>query len=308
MKFFTLFVIVVTTVTTTISAKPIKTTVTLPQATWTDEDKQNVIPNFNCGYSNVEFDDSLNYFQPNDTVWFFYSDGVSNCAEPLGGTPCTSLMYMTGNYGAYFGYVPYSVWYDFEKWGDDQWAVTLRYNYNEGQTSIVDTIPCDRSRNERKSQLSRCMFDEDLYSFGFFKHYQFNFYTTCYYNPKLNEVSLNIDQESVTCTDLYDGTNVVNRFNLVSFTGWTPRESIILSDEPEFCPNCATATTTTTCEPPTPTPTDTYITPVPTETETSTETVTLPCLSCQGEGGGNVNVNVIINNSNSHKQYMPIQL
>lgn len=253
-------------------------------------DVTTVIPQYNCGYTDVEFDDSLNTFASNDTVWF-YADDNANCGPPENGKPCNGYMLFTGNYGDYFGYMPYSVWYTFETFNDD-WVVTLRYNYNGGQTSIVDTVLCDG--NEYKSTLNRCMFNEELYSYEFFKYYQFNFYTTCTYDSDANTMFFNLEQESRTCVS-DDGTTNDNRFTLSQFDNWCPQESYVQSDVDEFCPNCR----------PTPPPPETQtVTNTVTETTTATATATATvtnsptptCVSC--EGGNNIVVNVNVQNKN----------
>ncbi len=265
----------------------VSTTTDVVETSYTDEQITNYIPQYNCGYSNVNFDTSLNTFQPNDTIWFYYGDDTSNCEQPNSGTPCKGSMLMTGNYGNYFGYLPYSVWYDFSNFGkdgDDYWVVTLRYNYNGGQTSITDVIPCDGF--EYVTQLTRCMFDEQLYNFEFFKYYQFFFYTTCTYNFETQLVNFNLDQESRTCTGT-DGNVNINRFNLAGFSDWYPFTSVIGSDENAFCPDCRP---TTTVEPPaTTTPCETSTTePVP----VPTEPVPKPCRSC---GNGDITISVQVN-------------
>lgn len=237
------------------------------------------IPQYNCGYSNVEFDTSLNTFANNDTVWF-YGDETSNCGPPGNGKPCTGSMYFTGNYGDYFGYMPYSVWYTF-KLKEGNWMVTLYYNYNGGQTSMVDNVVCNG--NEYKSTLTRCMFNEDLYSYEFFKYYQFNFYTTCTYDLDTDSMFFNLEQESRTCVG-NDGTTNDNRFTQSQFDNWTPQESFVVSDVDEFCPNCVPTVTVTNTATATATETETVTsTPCPTPTPT--------CVSCGDSVVVNVNVN-----------------
>lgn len=258
------------------------------------DDAITTIPQYNCGYSNVDFDTSLNTFAKNDTVWF-YGDDSSNCKTP-NGQPCTGYMYMTGNYGDYFGYMPYSVWYTFKQQQSGDWMVTLRYNYNQGQTSVVDSVICDG--NEYKSSLNRCMFNEELYSYEFFKYYQFNFYTTCTYNPDTDTMYFNLDQESRTCVSK-DGTTNDNRFTLANFDDWCPKDSFVVSDENDFCPNCEPKPTTVT-ETATVTNTATQtetVTNTVTSTSTPCPTPTPTCVSC-GSGGDNIVVNVNVNSKN----------
>lgn len=251
------------------------------------DDAITTIPQYNCGYSNVEFDTSLNTFANNDTVWF-YGDETSNCGPPGNGQPCTGSMYFTGNYGDYFGYMPYSVWYTF-KLTEGNWIATLYYNYNGGQTSMIDNVVCNG--NEYKSTLTRCMFNEELYSYEFFKYYQFNFYITCTYDVDTDIMFFNLEQESRTCVGK-DGTTNDNRFTLSQFDNWSPKESFVVSDDEDFCPNCVptvteTATVTNTA---TATATETVTNTV---TSTPCPTPTPTCVSC-GDGGKvvvNVNVN-----------------
>ena len=245
-----------------------------------------VIPQNNCGYSNTVFDTSLNTFASNDTVWFYYGDSDSNCGAPNGNS-CNGYMYMTGNYGEHFGYVPYSVWYTFKNVADT-WFITLRFNYNNGQTSIVDTVACDGY--EHLSTLNRCMFDENLYSFEFYNFYQFDFFTRCSYDTDLDTMAFTLDQQSRTCVG--DGNVNTNRFQLATFQDWCPTDTVVITDESEFCPGCVQTTTTEV---------------VPTSTEVPCETTEVPvppppakpaCLSCGS--GDNITVNVNINNKNKN--------
>jgi hypothetical protein len=227
----------------------------------------------------------LNTFASNDTVWFYYGDSDSNCGAPNGNS-CNGYMYMTGNYGEHFGYVPYSVWYTFKNVADT-WFITLRFNYNNGQTSIVDTVACDGY--EHLSTLNRCMFDENLYSFEFYNFYQFDFFTRCSYDTDLDTMAFTLDQQSRTCVG--DGNVNTNRFQLATFQDWCPTDTVVITDESEFCPGCQTTTTEV----------------VPTSTEVPCETTEVPvppppakpaCLSCGS--GDNITVNVNINNKNKN--------
>lgn len=199
-----------------------------------DAQRLTYIPQHNCGYDNVKYKNNQIYFTSNDTVLFYYYAGVSNCAQPNAGTPCSSYLRFTGDFGAKYNnnkLVPYNVWYDFKLIGK-QWFVTLRYNYNNGQTSIIDMIPCDKERH--KNTLSKCMFDERLYSYKFFNYYQFSFYTTCSYNSK-SGLSFKLEQQAKTCT----GNRItnINNFVLAEFSNWkAPYESIIIQeDTQEYC-------------------------------------------------------------------------
>ena len=73
----------------------------------------------------------------NNTVWFYYSDLISNYVS-LGGLdlPCKGEMVFTGDKG----FQPWNIWYDFANFGthkEPEWTFTFRYNE---QTS---TFPCD---------------------------------------------------------------------------------------------------------------------------------------------------------------------
>lgn len=254
-----------------------------------------VVPQNDCGYRNIEFDTSLNYFQSNDTVWFYDTDDVSNCHEPdQEGTPCKSSMLFTGSYGNYFGHMPFSVWYDFVQ-VESSWAVTLRYNYNNGHTVIVDTVACDGY--EHASRLTKCMFDEELYSYEFFKYYQFTFFATCTFDIETGYIDFNLDHQSETCVDEYNTINT-NRFTLASFEKWSVYEVVVVnSDETEFCNNCVP--TTTTYEPVTPTEpcettTEVPVTPTSTHRPPKPTPTPKPCKNCSGDNIANVNVNVNI--------------
>lgn len=246
------------------------------------------IPNNQCGYT-LELYTAPEYtFASNDTVWFYEPSLPSNCVAPNSDDlPCRGDMIFTGDFGASSaasGYKPYSVWYDFSDFGttdQSEWVYTLRFNYDEGQTSIVATFPCDGI--EYDSELSKCMFNEELYTADFYKYYRFTFFTTCTYDATASTIAFNVDQQSETCVGLGGEVNT-NKFTLASFTDWSPLESTIVSDDPEFCPDCTTPTTTTDVPESTTTPCETTTT-APAITEAPGK-----CKSCQ-----NINVNVNVN-------------
>lgn len=250
-----------------------------------------VVPNNQCGYTLELYTEDPEYtFASNDTIWFYEPSLPSNCGAPdSDDLPCRGDMVFTGEFGmgpVTSGYKPYSVWYDFTDFGtleQPEWVYTLRFNYNDGQTSIVATFPCDGI--EYESELSKCMFNEELYTTEFFKYYRFKFFSTCTIDPVGGSLTFDLFQQSETCVGLGGEMNT-NRFILASFTDWAPLESTVVSDDPEFCPDCTTPTTTT------------YDVPTSTETLYETTTTDAPaitespgkCKSCQ-----TVNVNVNVN-------------
>lgn len=253
-----------------------------------------VIPNNQCGYTLGDYPTPEYTFASNDTVWFYEPSLPSNCGAPDNtDTPCRGDMVFTGDFGtgpATNGFNPYTVWYDFTDFGttdESAWVYTIRFNYNQGQTSIVATFPCDGI--EYDSELNKCMFDEELYTTDFFKYYRFTFFSTCTYDATRDTIAFDLYQQSETCVGDLGEVNT-NKFTLASFTDWYPLESTVVSDDPEFCPDCSIPTTTDA-------PTTTR---VPTTTEPETTTTTAPaitenpaappgkCKSCQ-------NVNVTVN-------------
>ena len=249
------------------------------------------LPQNNCGYSNVDFDTSLNsQFASNDTVWFFDTNLPSNCGPQESELGCVSEMYMTGPY-SFLGYVPYSVNYYFTQVGSDT-LVSLYYNYNNSATHLVGTVPCNGVKDYQFT-LSKCMFNEQLYNYQFYTQYKFNFYLSCSYDDSNNQVNFNLDQESLTCVGGPQCNFVRNRFNLVNFKCWDMKTAYVDNGAgQDFCP-----------PPPPPPPTTTTVsastvTVVPTTTVTVAPTVTsTTCKSCNG---GDVVININNSNSNSN--------
>lgn len=249
-----------------------------------------VLPQNNCGYTDVKFDTSLNgNLQDNDTIWFYNTLLPSNCGPQDTDLGCVSEMYMTGPYSV-LGHVPYTVWYYFRNVGSTT-LVDLYYNYNNSATHLVGSVPCDGVQDYQMT-LSPCMFNEQLYSYQFYTQYKFNFYLSCSVDDN-NNVKFNIDQESLTClggVDDYGNCNIAkNRFNLVNFDNWYLENAYVDNGSgPEFCPPPS---------PPEPTFTETD-TPTSTDspTPTPTEPVGPPCKSCQG----NIIINISTTNSNTN--------
>lgn len=243
------------------------------------------LPQNNCGYTDVQFNTSLNgNLGSNDTIWFYETLLPSNCGPQDSDLGCVSEMFMTGPYSE-LGFVPYTVWYYFTQVGRTT-LVNLYYNYNNSATHLVGSVPCDNVEDYLMT-LSPCMFNEMLYTYEFFTQYKFNFYLSCSLD-KNNNVHFNLDQESLTCIGGVDENGncdiVKNRFNLVNFDNWYLDNAYVDNGSgSEFCPPPPG---------PTPTPTETSTTtdvPVPTETPTGSGS---GCKSCQG--------NIIINISNTN--------
>lgn len=245
-----------------------------------------VLPQNNCGYTDVQFNTSLNgNLESNDTIWFYDTRLPSNCGPQDSELGCVSEMYMTGPYSE-LGFVPYTVWYYFTNVGSTT-LVNLYYNYNNSATHLVGVVPCDNVEDYLMT-LSPCMFSQMFYSYKFFTQYKFNFYLSCSKDEN-NNVHFNLDQESLTClggVDEYGNCNIAkNRFNLVNFDNWYLDNAYVDNGSGnEFCPPPP--------PPPEPTPTETTTTtttevPAPTETDTG-------CKSCQG------NIIITISNTNTN--------
>lgn len=247
------------------------------------------LPQNNCGYSNVEFDTSLNsQFASNDTVWFFESTLPSNCGPQNTEQGCVTEMYMTGPY-SFLGYVPYAVNYYFTQVGSTT-MVSLYYNYNNSATHMIASVPCNGVQ-DYSITLSKCMFTEELYQYQFFTQYLFNFYLSCSYDRRSGLVDFNLDQESLTCIGGPECNYIRNRFNLVNFNSWYMETAQVDSgSSQEFCQPPPM--------PPTPPPpTTTTVAPPVTETVTIVPTVTTTtCKSC---ADGDVVINIQNTNTNS---------
>lgn len=254
-----------------------------------------VLPQNNCGYSDVTFDTSLNTFASNDTIWFYDTNEPSNCGPQNSDLGCVSQMYMTNAYSV-FSYVPYTVWYYFDQVGDST-LVSLYWNYNNSATHLVGTLPCNGVQDYQLT-LSKCMFSEELYQYKFFEVYEFNFYLSCDYNHRSGNVNFNLDQESITCVG--GGTSGLNknRFNLATFDNWQLGTTVVSNGAGEdFCPPPpppppTTSAVTTVTETVTPTTTSCTTTPTPTSTG---------CKSCEG-GGIVININNSNSNTNTNTQ------
>lgn len=237
-----------------------------------------------CGYNpNMLFDTSMNTFSENDTVLFYATDSSdsivwSNCGpQENSDLGCMTQMYMTNAYSS-LGYVPYTVWYNFENVMDNVF-VTLRFNYNDTATHVIGTIMCTDSIVEHQYTLDKCMFSQELYSYQFYDYYTFKFYMSCKYVD--NQISFYIDQSSDTCV----GNGVVNnnKFNLVSFDSWSPVYSNVVTDTDTFCNNCYTTSGYTTWTTETPISTEEPYYPWTTETLTPTPAPTEETPPCTTE-------------------------
>lgn len=243
-------------------------------------------PSNECGYEHVVFDTSMNIFSDSDTI-LFYATKNSNCGpQETSDLGCTSQMYMTNEYYSSLGYIPYTVWYNFEN-VEENMFVTLRYNYNNTATHIVGTIMCTDTIIKHEYTLDKCMFSQQLYSYKFFDFYKIKFYMSCKYVD--DEISFYIDQSSHTCVG--DVVNI-NKFNLVSFDSWYPVTSTVLSNT--FCRDCETTTTTQVEE------TDVEIVTVTViPTVTFTQSTTVPVLETVTVTHTH-QASIIINNNNNN--------
>ena len=175
-------------------------------------------PENTCGYKNIQYDNSWNNISENDTVEFYKIDENSNCGPPKGNDGCVYNMYMTNEKYSKLGYVPYTTWYTFENFkGNIQ--VTLRFNYNSGATYVIGTIPCKSKSKTYEFEVDKCMFNEELYSHMFYKHYKFSYFMFCEYDG--SEVNFKLDQKAETFYTKY--LRNVNWFNMVYFTNWNPQ-------------------------------------------------------------------------------------
>jgi hypothetical protein len=249
------------------------------------------LPQNNCGYSDIDFDTSLNsQIASNDTVWFFESSLPSNCGPQNTEQGCVTEMYMTGPY-SFLGYVPYAVNYYFTQVGSTT-MVSLYYNYNNSATHTIASVPCNGVQ-DYSITLNKCMFSEELYHYQFFTQYLFNFYLSCSYDRRSGLVDFNLDQESLTCTG---ESYIRNRFNLVNFNSWSMETAQVDSgSSQEFC------------QPPPPT-TTTVAPPPVTETVTVVPTVTTTTTTCKSCANGDVVINIQNTNTNSASSESNVQV
>lgn len=86
-----------------------------------------------------------NNIELKDVYYYYNGYGVSNCAEPNAGIPCTSEMYFVGL--PHYKYIPYSVWYTFSSHNSGNnkpiWLVKLFFNFNNTNTILIDSNLCD---------------------------------------------------------------------------------------------------------------------------------------------------------------------
>jgi hypothetical protein len=239
------------------------------------------LPTNECGYSNIVYNDSLSTFNSDDTVEFFdfYSkntDIVSNCGVPVDNATigCVHLQHMTGPFSM-FGYAPYTIWY-YPYPINNSYTMNLFYNYNGGSTIMVGAVPCDDQLY--MLGLTKCAFNQQLFSYQFYKYYLFNFYVKCSFNG--TTMSLKIDETADTCvgfehTQSSERKRVIEEVTgtietpkcivnhdivtLVDFQDWVPIPFDYVYDTSDF----GVYTTSTT-------PTE-----LPTETVTETVNVTL---------------------------------
>jgi hypothetical protein len=152
------------------------------------------LPTNECGYSNVVYNDSLSQFNPDDTVKFYnFESEASNCGPQNTTLGCVHLQHMTGPFSI-FGYNPYTIWY-YPYPINNSYTMNLFYNYNGGSTVMIGAVPCDDQLY--MLGLTKCAFNQQLFSYQFYKYYLFDFFIKCSYNG--TTMSLKIDESSDTC-------------------------------------------------------------------------------------------------------------
>lgn len=211
-----------------------------------------------CGYTNIVYNDSLSTFNSDDNVEFFdfyskNSDITSNCGVPDGNNTlgCIHLQHMTGPFSM-FGYAPYTIWY-YPYPINNSYTMNLFYNYNGGSTVMVGAVPCDDQLY--MLGLTKCAFNQQLFSYQFYKYYLFDFYIRCSFNG--TTMGLKIDETADTCVGFDEHEKcLVNHdaVTLVDFKDWVPIPFDYVYDTSDFG---VYTTSTSTTELPTVTVTET---------------------------------------------------
>lgn len=177
------------------------------------------LPTNECGYSNIIYNNSLYQFNQDDTVQFYNFDALTNCGPQNTTQGCVHLQHMTGPFSV-FGYNPYTIWY-YPQIVNDSYSMNLFYNYNGGSTIMVGSVPCDGQLY--MLGLTKCAFNQQLFSFQFYKYYLFDFYVQCSYNG--TTMALKIDESSDTCVGFDEHQKCIINHNsntLVNFQDWIP--------------------------------------------------------------------------------------
>lgn len=200
---------------------------TMVQSQWTEWETTSILADNDCGYTHRN-KNLTTRLEKNDTIWYYYNRyGLSICAEPLpGGVPCASQMYITGELGDMFGCIPYYVWYTFHNEGTKSkpiWINKLWFNFNNTQTYLVDSHVCNDK--EYSTTLSRCVYGNNMYQYGFDAHYSVSFDIKCKYSK--NKIDYVLTQN----TNVYNGNS--NSFVLASFNNWRPFNGITKYQTPD---------------------------------------------------------------------------
>jgi hypothetical protein len=151
----------------------------------------------------------------NDVYYYYNEFDVSTCGQPVSGIPCIGEMYFTKL--PELQYVPYYVWYKFEKKSVDIW-----FNYNNTDVVNVGSALCDKKQHSLV--VNKNSFSQILIDTGVLEHFSFSFDITC--GKKGNIVTL-FDLSQTT----YLNEKLLSTFPLVWFKDW---EIIEEENEPDF--------------------------------------------------------------------------
>lgn len=243
------------------------------------------LPTNECGYNNVVYNDSLSTFNSDDTVKFYnFETDASNCGPQNTTLGCVHLQHMTGPFSM-FGYNPYTIWYYPYPLGDN-YTMNLFYNYNGGSTVMIGAVPCDDQLY--MLGLTKCAFNQQIFSYQFYKYYLFDFFIKCSYNG--TTMSLKIDESADTCVGFDEHEKCIVNHNiatLVDFQDWVPIPFDYAYDTSDFG-----IYTTSTVELPTITLTTATITLNVTETATTILNVTESATVTETVGGVNITATV----------------
>lgn len=243
------------------------------------------LPTNECGYSNVVYNDSLSQFNPDDTVKFYnFESDASNCGPQNTTLGCVHLQHMTGPFSI-FGYNPYIIWY-YPYPINNSYTMNLFYNYNGGSTVMVGAVPCDDQLY--MLGLTKCAFNQQLFSYQFYKYYLFDFFIKCSYNG--TTMSLKIDESSDTCVGFDEHEKCIINHNiatLVDFQDWIPVPFDYAYDISDFG-----VYTSSTVELPTITLTTATVTQNVTETATTILNITESTTVTETQSGVNATATV----------------
>ena len=245
------------------------------------------LPTNECGYSNVIYNDSLSTFNSDDTVKFYnFETDASNCGPPVDNQTlgCVHLQHMTGPFSM-FGYNPYTIWY-YPYPINESYTMNLFYNYNGGSTVMIGAVPCDGQLY--MLGLTKCAFNQHIFSYQFYKYYLFYFFIRCSYNG--TTMNLKIDESADTCVGFDEHEKCIVNHNiatLVDFQDWVPIPFDYAYDTSDFG-----IYTTSTVELPTVTLTTATITQNVTETATTILNVTESATVTETVGGTNATATI----------------